>query len=360
MNNYLKQIELNGYKSCRFVAVGFKPVNVMIGGNGAGKSNFLLIFRLLKALFSGQLQQFGLQSNATTLFYNDVKSTSAIGLRMSGTDANYQVLLGVTDDGRLYVQQESLTCGSRTYKATALPESGVRFSVPGDLNDTMPCHLIKLKNRQVYHFNDTSRSARIKQEQLFVNCERLQEDGANLAPFLYRLQRFYKTSYTKIVRGMQRMAPYFDDFVLAPTEGSNGTLQLKWRRKGCEDVFGISQLSDGTLRFLCLATLFLHPSELQKDVVIIDEPEWGLHPYALTLFAEMVRSTSVDPQIIISTQSVELLNEFNTDEVLVANRNSEGTQISRFNETELAVWLEDDYLLGDLWKKNLLGGRQSR
>lgn len=360
MNNYLGQIELTGYKSCRSVTVDLKTVNVLIGGNGAGKSNFLSVFRLMKALFSGNLQLFGMQRNSATLFYNGVKATHTVHLHVKSVDADYGADLGLTDDGRLYLKQESLICGAHTYEATALSESGLRFSTPGDLNETMPCRLIRPDNWQVYHFNDTSRSARIKQEQLLVNCERLQEDGANLASFLYRLQRFYKASYIDIVRVMQQVAPYFDDFVLIPTEGGNGTIQLKWRQKGCEDIFGIAQLSDGTLRFLCLATLLLQPADLQTDVVVIDEPELGLHPYALTLFAEMVRSTAVYHQIIVSTQSVELLNEFNANEVLVADCTDEGTQLRRLDEAELAVWLEEDYSLGDLWKKNLLGGRLSR
>ena len=159
---------------------------------------------------------------------------------------------------------------------------------------------------------------------------------------------------------MQRAMPFFDDFILEPTEGGNGTIQLRWRQKGCEAVFGIEQLSDGTLRFLCLAALLLQPAALQPDVVVMDEPELGLHPYTLTLLAGLVRSVAVDHQVIISTQSVELLNEFNVDEVLVADRDGEGTRLKRLNEEELRVWLEDGYSLGELWQKNLLGGRLSR
>ena len=134
---------------------------------------------------------------------------------------------------------------------------------------------------------------------------------------------------------------------------------LKWQQRGSEDVFNASQLSDGTLRFICLTTLMLHPSELQPETIIVDEPELGLHPYAITVFAEMVKQISMEKQVIISTQSAELLNEFDVQDVMIVDRDDKGSQFKRLNEEELRVWLENDYDLGDLWQKNLLGGRLS-
>lgn len=134
---------------------------------------------------------------------------------------------------------------------------------------------------------------------------------------------------------------------------------LKWHQRGSEDVFNASQLSDGTLRFICLTTLMLQPSELQPETIIVDEPELGLHPYAITVFAEMVKQISMEKQVIISTQSAELLNEFDVQDVMVVDRDDKGSQFKRLNEEELRVWLENDYALEDLWQKNLLGGRLS-
>ena len=135
---------------------------------------------------------------------------------------------------------------------------------------------------------------------------------------------------------------------------------LRWAQKGCEDVFNASQFSDGTLRFICLATLLLQPHELQPATIIVDEPELGLHPYAITIFAEMVKQLSDEKQIIISTQSVELLNEFEADDVIVVDRSENGSVFKRLDSEELEMWLEEDYSLGDLWKKNILGGRLSK
>ena len=150
-------------------------------------------------------------------------------------------------------------------------------------------------------------------------------DAANLAAFLFRLKSNYKKNYDEIVRTIQLIAPYFSDFVLEPQEGNEEQIVLKWQQKGCDDIFNASQLSDGTLRFICLTTLLLQPHELQPATIVVDEPELGLHPYAITIFSEMVKQLSDEKQIIISTQSVELLNEFDVDDVIVVDRGENGS-----------------------------------
>ena len=64
-----------------------------------------------------------------------------------------------------------------------------------------------------------------------------------------------------------------------------------------------SQLSDSTLRFICLAALLLQPAALQPATIIIDEPELGLLPYAITIFAELVKKAAAKKQVILATQS---------------------------------------------------------
>jgi len=159
------------------------------------------------------------------------------------------------------------------------------------------------------------------------------------------------------VNHVRLVAPYFDDFVL---RGKGDNISLEWKQRGCEDIFNASQFSDGTLRFICLMTLLLQPADLQPATIIIDEPELGLHPYAITLLAETMRSISEYKQIIVSTQSVELLNEFDVEDIIVVDRSECGSSFKRLDANELKVWIEDDYTMGELWKKNILGGRLSR
>ena len=138
------------------------------------------------------------------------------------------------------------------------------------------------------------------------------------------------------------------DFELEPMEYNRELIVLRWLQKGCEDIFNASQLSDGTLRFICLATLLLQPAELQPATIIIDEPELGLHPFAITIFAELVKKVAVNKQVILSTQSVELLNNFEAEDVVVVDRGENGSEFKRLDPAKLAEWLEDDYTLGEL------------
>ena len=118
-------------------------------------------------------------------------------------------------------------------------------------------------------------------------------------------------------------------------------------------------MSDGTLRFIALATLFLQPDTYRSNVILLDEPELGLHPYAITILASIIKSASKANQVIISTQSPILLDHFNPEDILVADRINESTHFSRLDPERLSKWLED-YSLGQLWEKNELGGRPSR
>ena len=134
-------------------------------------------------------------------------------------------------------------------------------------------------------------------------------------------------------------------------------ISLEWTDIAGENLFTAAQLSDGTLRFICLATLLLQPQELMPDTILIDEPELGLHPYAISVLSALIKKASVDSQIIISTQSVELLNEFQVEDVIVVNHNGKSSNFSRLDKEELRIWLEEEYSIGDLWKSNIIGGR---
>jgi predicted ATPase len=102
----------------------------------------------------------------------------------------------------------------------------------------------------------------------------------------------------------------------------------------------------------------VQPADQQAETIIIDEPELGLHPYAITVLAGLLKSASKEKQIIVSTQSVDLLSEFSPEDVIVVDRNGNKSILSRLDSSTLQDWLEE-YSLGELWKKNLLGGRPS-
>lgn len=359
----LSRIIIKGYKSIKKCDISLGKINVLIGSNGAGKSNFISAFSLLQSILSRNMQVFVAQSGLNTLFYQGRKVTEEIGFEAFFGNNSYGFNLIPTDDNRIVFRKEFFGYHG-AWENESNVSRGHRESEwqtgAGNQIDQYVIPILEKQNWRVYHFHDTGRSARVKQEHNISNNKVLLNDAANLAAFLYRLKQNYEKNYEEIVRTIQLIAPYFADFVLEPQEGNEEQIVLKWQQKYCEDIFNASQLSDGTLRFICLATLLLQPHELQPATIIVDEPELGLHPYAITIFAEMVRQLSDEKQIIISTQSVEMLNEFDVEDVIVVNRSENGSEFTRLNEEELNVWLEEDYALGDLWKKNILGGRLSK
>lgn len=216
----------------------------------------------------------------------------------------------------------------------------------------------RLDRWRVYHVHDTSVNSPLRRTAKVDDNEFLRADGSNLSAFLYRLQETpaFKPSLDLIRKTLQRVAPFFEDFLLRPDNINPEIIKLAWKHKNSEKYFGASSFSDGTLRFIALATLFLQPKELRPSVILVDEPELGLHPSAITLLASIIRQASKETQIIASTQSSLLLDHFSPEDVLITERTEAGTKFSRLDPSELETWLED-YSLGQLWEKNELGAR---
>jgi len=350
----LSRVVIKGFKSIKECELELKNINVLIGANGAGKSNFLSIFELLQNISTQNLSVYAAQRGISSLFYNGVETTDSILLEFyfnneSGVDSHpYTIELLLSDNNNLILHENPAAFQGQLH-------------VPGKpvMNGSVLRPFLKNEWR-MYHFHDTSRSSKIKREHNLSNNKLLQWDASNLAAFLFRLRKHYPIKYKYILDTIQLIAPYFRDFELEADENNSELIVLRWLQKGCEDVFNASQLSDGTLRFICLATLLLQPAELQPATIIIDEPELGLHPFAITIFAEMVQKAAVNKQIILATQSVELLDKFSPEDVIVVDRRENGSEFKRLDPEQLAVWLNDDYTLGDLWNKNILGGRFAR
>jgi len=336
----LKRIVIKGYKSIKDCDLELKNINVLIGSNGAGKSNFISVFELLQSILEKELSYYAEKKGVNTLFYNGLKTTNSIKLKTYYKWYSHSCEIELSENNTPIIRDERMSV-----------ENGSFFAPPSDAYEK--------HTWRIYHFHDTSPSARIKSEHNISNCAVLMQDARNLAAFLYRLRERYSAQYQKIIKTVQRIAPYFKDFILEPNEHNSEHIVLQWQQKGCEDIFNASQLSDGTLRFICLATLLLQPENLQPATIIIDEPELGLHPYAITIFAELVKKSAVKKQLILATQSVELLDHFEPNDVIVVDRKSGGSEFKRLETEQLAAWL-DDYTLGELWNKNIFGGRVLR
>lgn len=355
----LDRIQIEGFKSIRQLDLELNNLNILIGANGAGKSNFIEVFRLLREIVNKRLQFYVQQSGgANGLLHFGRKITNAVHIRFEFEHDYYEAKLESSNDDTVFFADEYWKKGRNQFTGGGNRESFLFHSEIADDEFTSAKEVLQtLTNWQVYHFHDTSDSAPVKKTHDLNDNEYLRPDASNLAAFLYLLQEKHAHAYRQIVETIRLAAPFFDDFNLRPNPLNEDKIRLEWREKNSDAYFDASFLSDGTLRFMCLATLLLQPN--LPSTILIDEPELGLHPFALTLLASMLRSAATRTQVIVSTQSVSLVNQFSLEDIIVVDRIEGESQFKRLEAEPLEVWLED-YGMGDLWEKNVIGGRPQR
>jgi predicted ATPase len=289
------------------------------------------------------------------------KTTDKIYAGLTFGEHGYSFTLRPTNDNRLIFEQEGIPAIGLTADQSLLSGtwrllgSGQSESIlTGSIHPRLSAVLKGVDSWRVYHFHDTGSDAKVKQQHAPFDTLRLQVDGANLAAYLGMLRTSHPDYYRMIVDSIRLVARFFDDFVPAREESK---VQLEWLEKGKPDVvFNAHALSDGTLRFICLSTLLLQPWELMPDTILIDEPELGLHPYAIVILADMLKRAAERKQVIVSTQSVELMNLMEPEDIVVVDREGSESTFHRLDSEHLKGWLED-YSLGELWNQNVLGGR---
>ncbi len=360
----IAHLTIKGFKS--FACLNRFPLaalNVLIGENGSGKSNFISFFDLLGELQAERLQTWtARQGAAERILTFGVKHTSRLEAVLESSGHCHAFALEPAVDGSLVFADERFALGSGGTEpdwvvlGSGHAESrwsGTKQAGRGmGAAEGMPLPL----RPRIYHFHDTSQSAGVKRLGSLHDNAYLRSDASNLAAFLHKLARKRPDIYSHIREIVQLAIPFFDDFILAPhtlpTEEEQ--IRLLWRQRDSDYPFWPSQLSDGSLRFICLATALLQPDP--PSTIIIDEPELGLHPHAITLLASLLRTASRHMQVIVSTQSVPLVNEFTVADLVVVEREQGTTTLSRRNEADLVEWLEE-YSLGELWQKNILAAR---
>ena len=354
----INSISIKGFKSIKNLKdLKLSPgLNIMIGANGAGKSNFLSFFRLLNKIIKDKLE-WGIKESGGVheILYNGPKVTKNIEARIyfNNHNSGYDFKLKCFNQDSLILDKQKVY-SKAPYLDNDLEEKWIPTDIAKTdhpMNQPIISAFQKLK---VYHFCDTTPLAEVKKTGYGGDNLALAERGRNLTPMLYKFQQANNPHYKEIVETIQMVAPFFKDFVLKRMSENKDNMNLKWQSKGTDQVFSVNQLSDGTLRFICLTTLLLQPNP--PSTIIIDEPELGLHPDALSLLAGMLRSVSANTQIIVSTQSALFLNEFKVDDIIVVDRKDGQSIFSRLKEEDLKNWLED-YTLGELWEKNVIGGK---
>lgn len=355
-------LTIEGFQSIRQLdRLELRDLNVLIGANGAGKSNFVAYFRMLGELVEQRLQVWTrARGGSDRLLTYGIKETAQIKSFIEFGRNGYGFILQPTVDTAFVFAEESLFFdGDYGEKWIGLgaghSEARLKTQIIGGARVAEYCYNA-ISSWKVFHFHDTSDTAGVKRKVGLQENKFLRPNAENLAAYLYMLRSRYPNVYSRIRKMVQLAIPFFDDFVLEPEplRPDEFQIQLMWRQLNSDYTLLPSQLSDGSIRFICLTTALLQPNP--PSTIIIDEPELGLHPYALTLLGALMRSASQQMQIIVSTQSVPLLNEFSIDDLIIVEREEGVSVFKRLDEAEFINWLEE-YTIGELWEKNILGGR---
>ena len=363
---------IRGFKSIRELD-GFemRNLNVLIGGNGAGKSNFIQIFKMLGAMTQKNLSRFILErGGADNFLYNGPKVTNKISaefefisLSSVANGANkYRFTMTPTVEENFLIEEERkyYTTFWRSYGAPStesrLVEQKDEKSADRQWNGVGHFVYEAISNWQVYHFHDTSQTSPMRRSEIVEDNVYLRSNASNIAPFLLGLKESVgKEKYYKdIVNAVKLVTPFFEDFRLdVITRGEKESVKLSWNQKGSDYPMQPYHFSDGTIRFICLATALLQPNP--PSIIVIDEPELGLHPYAIDVLAELIIVASKRTQVIISTQSPQLIDNFTVEDIVVVNRKDGQSTFERLHKDDFSVWLEE-YSIGDLWRKNVIIG----
>ena len=365
----LKQISISGFKSigieCDAVDLNLSDVNIIIGPNGAGKSNIISFFKMLNNMMTGAFQGYvGRNGSAENFLHFGSKYTQLINASLEvknecNTDIYEITLAKAVQDSLIFLSESIIWNGKRFELASGQKESYLLSEKAVHASEKIVCGI--LSNCKAFQFHDTSSTAYIRGTSKIENNRFLMSDGGNIASYLYMLKNKekYRKYYNRIVERIRFVIPQFADFILEPQMLNAEYIRLQWKSTdGFEYPFGPEQFSDGSIRFIALATLFLQPPELLPNVIVIDEPELGLHPQAIDILASMIKTASRHAQVIVATQSARLIDSFEPSQVIVAeyDKTRKCSSFKHLDEKELENWLEE-FSISELWEKNVLGGQ---
>jgi len=372
MKGALNKISIKGFKSIRELnAFELGNLNIVIGANGAGKSNFVQVFRMLIAMTRKNFTKFILeQGGADNFLFNGPKITPEIDIAFefesfssySKGSNHYRFEVTPMADERFLISEERkyVTTNWRSYgspsEESRLYDERNEKSMNGDWNGVGRFVYQSISDWMVYHFHDTSSLAPMRRSEIIEDHHTLRGDAANIAPFLLNLKNneFYNKNYTEIVDAIRFITPFFDDFRLDVQKlGEAEKTKLSWVQKGSDFPMQPYHLSDGSIRFICLATALLQPHP--PSTIIIDEPELGLHPEAISILAELIQIASKRTQVIVATQSPALVDQFAIEDIIVVNREDGASTFKRLKEEDFSEWLKN-YSVGELWTKNVIAG----
>lgn len=363
MADSLDKLTIRGFKSIRELSdFELKDLNIFVGANGAGKSNLISFFRMLQSLIEGNLADYIRDSGGISdLLHNGRKATKQMEFEARFGLRGYRFTLtpGPGEGFALVNEARYYKHGSTGWWELGISGDNSSLLVKEAKGRSRDSHYSKpvynaISSWKIYHFHDTSSTAAMRHAEIVEDNKALRYDASNIGPFLLRLRNENKSYYDEILNACCLVAPFFDDFLLDPQQlGPKTKVSLTWKAKGSDYPMQPYHLSDGSIRFICLATALLQPEP--PSTIIIDEPELGLHPEAVRILAELIENAAKRTQIIVATQSPLLLDQFAIEDIVVVNRKEGQSTFERLKRTDFNEWLED-YSVGELWTKNVIQG----
>lgn len=371
MPNLIESLHVKGFRSLADVRIDNMPrAAVLIGANGSGKSNLLRFVEMMSAMINDhRLNMFvQLRGGADDQLHGGSKVSKTmeaeLAIRTDKGRNEYRFVLNYASEDRFVFVEEAFRSGRKHLgKETGWTQIGgghfeakiVEHAQSANAHDPTTARVLRdlMRRCAVYQFNDTSFDSRLKKNWDANDYASLRSDGGNLAAILLRLEQEDTRRFEAICRHIRRALPVFDRFQIKDVFGH---VMLRWKARGIDKTIGAHLTSDGSLRFFALVTLLNLPPEMLPDVLLLDEPELGLHPAAITLVGSMIKMQATNRQVIVATQSPLLVDAFDLDKILVLEMHDGRTTVLRYDENNYSHWLEE-YATGELWQKNLLGGR---
>ena len=359
----MDSIQIQGYKSIKNAELQIKPINILIGANGAGKSNFLSFFDFLNSIYEQRLKEYvSLNGGVDRMLFRGREITNEISAHVKFGPNGYSFTIEPGAEHFIYISEGAWYKEHKWEIASNTERSTIKQFCSEEKGRGI---FIKyfLDSFKKYHFHNTGKNSPFNQMSSVENdIYYLYERGENLAAFLYGMKHGHPKTYSRMLRTIQSIAPYISDFFLQPN--SNHLMHLRWKDRFSNRIYGVNDLSDGTIRFIALTALFMQP-EL-PSTLIIDEPELGLHPFAIVELAGMIKSASDRRirnglnrkcRVIVATQSPDLLNHFETEDIVTVDQREGATTFKRLDKKGLSHWLDEEGI-GDLWQKYIIKGGQ--
>jgi len=352
----MDRIEIKGYKSINELNLKLSPINIFIGANGSGKSNFLSFFEFLKNIYNGNLQEYVALRGLDKILHKGDKVTGEISTHLYFGKNGYSFSLKKGENAFVFTKEGLWYEGlSSLPNPVEIATFGFESNLRSNLKPRADYIREYLNALEKYHFHDTGEQSPFNSESNIENDKFfLYSKGRNLAAYLFAIFNDNRLVYNFIVKTIQSIAPYFLDFIFKPEQ--SGNIRLRWQSRHSSTIYGTNDLSDGTLRFIALTTLFMQPNLPQT--IIIDEPELGLHPSAIAKLAGMIKSVAAKKcQVIVATQSTDLISHFEPADIVTVDQVNGESIFHRLSNESLSQWLED-YTIDDLWKRNIISAGQ--